>query len=43
MIATRSEDAENAAYLKVVEAYQSEETAKKIEEVTEGNDVPAWE
>ncbi|AZP04114.1 MetQ/NlpA family ABC transporter substrate-binding protein [Jeotgalibaca ciconiae] len=43
VIATRSEDAENAAYLKVVEAYQSEETAKKIEEVTEGNDVPAWE
>lgn len=43
VIAARSEDAENATYLKIVEAYQSEKTAKKIEEVTEGNDVPAWE
>lgn len=43
VVATRSEDKDNATYLKVVEAYQSEETAAKLEEVTKGNDVPAWE
>lgn len=43
VIATREEDADNEAYLKVVAEYQSEETAPKLEEVTKGNDVPAWD
>lgn len=43
VIATREEDADNEAYLKVVAEYQSEETAAKLEEVTQGNDVPAWD
>lgn len=43
VIAARVEDAENELYLKVVEAYQSEETAQLIEELTNGNDVAAWE
>lgn len=43
VIATREEDADNEAYLKVVAEYQSEETAAKLEEVTKGNDVPAWD
>jgi len=43
VIAARSEDAENATYKKVVAEYQSEATAAKIDEVTAGNDVPAWE
>ena len=43
VIATREEDAENELYLKVVAEYQTEETAQLIEELTSGNDVPAWE
>lgn len=43
VIVTREEDAENEAYLKVVAEYQTEATAAKLEEVTKGNDVPAWE
>ncbi|WP_062532121.1 MetQ/NlpA family ABC transporter substrate-binding protein [Jeotgalibaca dankookensis] len=43
VIATRSEDAENETYLKVVQAYQTEETAALLEETTSGNDVPAWD
>lgn len=43
VIATRSEDAENETYLKVVQAYQTEETAALLEEATSGNDVPAWD
>lgn len=43
VIATRSEDAENELYLKVVAEYQSDETAQLIEELSDGNNVAAWE
>ena len=43
VIATRADDADNETYLKVVAEYQTEATAKKLEEVTQGNDVPAWD
>lgn len=43
VIATREADADNELYLRVVEEYQSEETAQLIEEVTNGNDVAAWD
>ena len=42
VIATRAADAKNEVYLKIVKAYQTEETAAKIAEVTAGNDIPAW-
>lgn len=43
VVATRADDADNETYLKVVAEYQTEATAKKLEEVTQGNDVPAWD
>lgn len=43
IIVARKEDAENETYQKVVAAYQTEETAKVIEETSKGSSVPAWE
>ncbi|MGF3072885.1 MetQ/NlpA family ABC transporter substrate-binding protein [Facklamia sp. P13069] len=42
IIASRKEDSKNPLFLKIVELYQSEQTAKKIEEVSKGSDQPAW-
>lgn len=42
VIATREEDKDNPLYLKVVEIYQSEEVAKKIDELTKGSKIPVW-
>lgn len=41
-VVVRSEDAENEDIQTIVEAYQSDETAAKIDEVTSGADQPAW-
>lgn len=41
-IVIRAEDAENEDFQKIVEAYQSEETATVMDEVTLGADKPAW-
>jgi D-methionine transport system substrate-binding protein len=41
-LVVRSEDAENEDFQKILEAYQSEETAAVIDEVTSGADQPAW-
>ncbi len=43
IIAAREEDADNEVYKKVVAAYQTEETAKVIEETSKGSSIPAWE
>jgi D-methionine transport system substrate-binding protein len=43
IIAAREEDADNDVYKKVVAAYQTEETAKVIEETSKGSSIPAWE
>lgn len=43
IIAARSEDAENEVYKKIVAAYQTDETAKVIEETSKGSSIPAWE
>lgn len=42
IIATRSEDAQNALYLHIVELYQADATEEKLTEVSKGSDVPAW-
>ncbi|MDO4431884.1 MAG: MetQ/NlpA family ABC transporter substrate-binding protein [Aerococcaceae bacterium] len=42
IIATRKADAENPLYKKVVEIYQTEEVAKKIDELTKGTKITAW-
>lgn len=42
-IVARKKDAENATYKKIVEAYQTEDTKKVIEEVSKGSLLPAWE
>lgn len=42
VVAARAEDADNATYKKIVAEYETDATAAKIEEVTKGNDVPAW-
>ncbi|MCR8969947.1 MetQ/NlpA family ABC transporter substrate-binding protein [Facklamia sp. 7083-14-GEN3] len=42
IIASRKEESENPLFLKIVELYQSEETVKKLEEVSKGSDQPAW-
>lgn len=42
IIAARSEDLENEAYLTVVNYFQSEGTAKVIEESTKGSQLPVW-
>lgn len=41
--AAREEDEDNEVYQKVVDAYQSEQTAEVIEETSNGADIPAWE
>lgn len=43
IIPAKAEDADNDIYQKVVDAYQTEETAKVIEETSKGSSVPAWE
>lgn len=43
VIATKEGNENNETYKKIVEYYQSPETAKKIEEVTKGASVPVWE
>lgn len=42
VIAARSEDLENEVYLTIVEYFQSEGTAKVIEESTKGSQIPVW-
>ena len=43
IIAARSEDIDNETYKQVVAEYQTSETAALLDDVTAGNDVPAWE
>ena len=43
IVAARSEDVDNETYKQVVAEYQTAETAALLDDVTEGNDVPAWE
>ena len=43
VIAARKEDEDNKTYAKVVDAYQTEETKKVIEETSKGASVPGWE
>lgn len=42
-IAVRGEDKDNPLYLKIVELYQTDEVADKINEVTRGGSIPAWD
>lgn len=42
-IAARSEDASNPLLLKIVELFQQDDVAAKIEEVTQGGSFPAWD
>lgn len=42
-IVVRSSDVDNEVYKKVVEAYQTQEVADKLEEAYEGAFIPAWE
>lgn len=43
IIVARKEDENNEIYQKIVDTYQTEETAKVIEETSKGSSVPAWE
>lgn len=43
IIVARSEDQDNETYNKVVDAFQTDETAAKIKEDSNGADLPAWE
>ncbi|HIY57504.1 MAG TPA: MetQ/NlpA family ABC transporter substrate-binding protein [Candidatus Tetragenococcus pullicola] len=43
IIVTRKEDEDNEIYQKIVDTYQTDETAKKIEETSKGSSIPAWE
>lgn len=43
IIVARSEDVENEAYQKVVATYQTDETAKLIEETSKGSQIAAWD
>ncbi|MGX7029962.1 MetQ/NlpA family ABC transporter substrate-binding protein [Vagococcus zengguangii] len=43
IIVARKEDENNDLYQKIVDAYQTEETAKVIEETSKGSSIPAWE
>ncbi len=43
IIVARKEDETNKTYQKIVDAYQTEETAKVIEQTSKGSSVPAWE
>ncbi|MGO2138614.1 MAG: MetQ/NlpA family ABC transporter substrate-binding protein [Leuconostoc mesenteroides] len=42
IIAVKKEDEDNEIYQKIVDVYQTEETAKVIEETSKGSRVPAW-
>lgn len=42
-IVTRAEDQDNPLFLKIVELYQTDDVAEKIEEVTSGGSIPAWD
>lgn len=42
VIATRAADVENELYAHIVSLYQSEDVAVKLDEVSEGADLPAW-
>ena len=42
-IVAREEDQDNPLYLKIVELYQTDDVAEKIEEVTLGGSIPAWD
>lgn len=43
VIAARAEDANNEIYLKIVDAYQQDDTKEVIDEVYHGSQIPAWE
>lgn len=43
IIAARKEDEDNEVYQKVVDVFQTEQTAEVIEETSNGADIPAWE
>ncbi|MGX7352554.1 D-methionine transport system substrate-binding protein [Enterococcus canis] len=43
IIAVRKEDVDNPIYQKIVDAYQTKETEKVIEETSKGSSIPAWE
>ena len=43
IVASREEDKDNETYKLVVEEYQTQVTADLLDELSEGNDVPAWE
>ncbi|WP_122645405.1 MetQ/NlpA family ABC transporter substrate-binding protein [Enterococcus mediterraneensis] len=43
IIVARKEDADNKTYQKIVDAYQTKETEKVIEETSKGSSIPAWE
>lgn len=42
VIASRPEDTENPVYLRIVEAYQTQEVADAITESTKGSSIPVW-
>lgn len=42
VIASRPEDTENPIYLRIVEAYQTQEVADAITESTKGSSIPVW-
>lgn len=43
IIVSRKEDANNKTYQKIVDAYQTKETERVIEETSKGSSIPAWE
>ena len=43
IIVARKEDADDEIYQKIVDTYQTDETAKVIEKTSKGSSVPAWE
>ncbi|WP_278529677.1 MetQ/NlpA family ABC transporter substrate-binding protein [Enterococcus asini] len=43
IIVSRKEDTNNKTYQKIVDAYQTKETEKVIEETSKGSSIPAWE
>lgn len=42
VIVTRAEDADSPLYQRIVDLYQTEETAQRLVEVSDGADLPAW-
>lgn len=43
IIVSRKEDVDNKTYQKIVDAYQTDETKKVIEETSKGSSIPSWE